>query len=168
MLDWNSQKRFSIFSMTITSPLRLLIAYVLKLGLRTKKVSHPFMAQRWWKVIYLTYYQGPYLHSYMLPRWGMPIGELWDLDKLAVKCRTEGRYTFFLSSAPDNVPGMLLSSCTSIMAKCRLIMSEQEAWEAGQMRWRCFEQCKAASIHLQKRTALEGYDARYSCTVPLL
>ena len=48
---------------------------------------------------------GPYLHAYMLPRWGMPIGELWGLEGLAEKCRKAGRYKFFLTSAPDNVPG---------------------------------------------------------------
>jgi hypothetical protein len=33
------------------------------------------------------------------------MGELWDLEKLAEKCKEEGRYTFFLTSAPDNVSG---------------------------------------------------------------
>ena len=37
----------------------------------------------------------------------MPMGELWDLEKLAEKCKAEGRYTFFLTSAPDNVSGKL-------------------------------------------------------------
>lgn len=35
------------------------------------------------------------------------MGELWDLEKLAEKCKEEGRYTFFLTSAPDNVSGKL-------------------------------------------------------------
>lgn len=35
------------------------------------------------------------------------MGELWDLEKLAEKCKAEGRYTFFLTSAPDNVSGKL-------------------------------------------------------------
>jgi len=41
----------------------------------------------------------------MLPMWGMPIGELWDLERLAEKCVKEGRYTFFLTSSPDYVHG---------------------------------------------------------------
>ena len=48
---------------------------------------------------------GPMLHAYMLPLWGMPMGELWDLEKLAQTCRQEGRYTFLVTSAPENVPG---------------------------------------------------------------
>lgn len=45
------------------------------------------------------------LHAFMLPMWGMPIGELWDLEKLSDKCKKEGRYTFFLTSSPDYVHG---------------------------------------------------------------
>lgn len=44
-------------------------------------------------------------HQNLLPRWGVPIGEMWDLDALADKCKREGRYEFFLSSMPTNVPG---------------------------------------------------------------
>ncbi|KAK5045501.1 hypothetical protein LTR84_009119 [Exophiala bonariae] len=45
------------------------------------------------------------LHEYLLPLWGLPIGEMWDLDKLAEMCRSRKQYTFFISSAPANVPG---------------------------------------------------------------
>jgi hypothetical protein len=44
-------------------------------------------------------------HRYLLPRWGCPIGEMWDLEKLAVICEEKGRYQFFFSSSPSNVPG---------------------------------------------------------------
>jgi len=33
----------------------------------------------------------------------MPIGELFDLEKLAAYCKEHKRYTFFLSSEPCNV-----------------------------------------------------------------
>lgn len=45
------------------------------------------------------------LHASMLPLWGMPIGELWDLEALSAKCKVLGRWTFLLTSAPGNVPG---------------------------------------------------------------
>lgn len=45
------------------------------------------------------------LHAAMLPLWGMPIGELWDLEALGVRCRRENRWTFLLTSSPANVPG---------------------------------------------------------------
>jgi hypothetical protein len=45
------------------------------------------------------------IHAFMLPLWGMPIGEMWDLEGLAEKCKELGQYSFFLTSAPDNVPG---------------------------------------------------------------
>ena len=35
----------------------------------------------------------------------MPIGELWWLDDLALDCAADGRYEFFVTSAPLNVPG---------------------------------------------------------------
>ncbi|KAJ4288930.1 hypothetical protein N0V90_011271 [Kalmusia sp. IMI 367209] len=45
------------------------------------------------------------LHAIMLPLWGMPIGELWDLEALSEKCKSGQRWTFLLTSAPGNVPG---------------------------------------------------------------
>ncbi|KIX98790.1 uncharacterized protein Z520_05251 [Fonsecaea multimorphosa CBS 102226] len=48
------------------------------------------------------------LHQYLLPRWGVPIGEMWDLDRLADVCKKKGQYAFFLSSVPANVPGEFL------------------------------------------------------------
>jgi kynurenine formamidase len=45
------------------------------------------------------------LHSFLLPRWGVPIGEMWDLDPLAELCKENNRYEFFLTSSPANVPG---------------------------------------------------------------
>ncbi|KAI9729221.1 MAG: hypothetical protein M1834_007013 [Cirrosporium novae-zelandiae] len=46
-----------------------------------------------------------YLHEYVLSLWGMPLGEMMDLEKLAQKCRERNRWTFFFSSAPANVEG---------------------------------------------------------------
>lgn len=40
--------------------------------------------------------------------WGVPIGEMLDLERLAARCRELGRWTFFVASVPDNTPGMLL------------------------------------------------------------
>ncbi|KZL83084.1 hypothetical protein CI238_09323 [Colletotrichum incanum] len=46
---------------------------------------------------------GLVLHPYFLSLFGMPIGELWDLSRLSAYCKTTGRYTFLLTSAPMNV-----------------------------------------------------------------
>lgn len=51
-----------------------------------------------------------HLHEYILSLWGMPLGEMLDLEKLAQICRQKNRWTFFFTSAPANVPGELLSS----------------------------------------------------------
>ena len=45
------------------------------------------------------------LHAALLPLWGVPIGELWDLEALSQKCRQENRWTFLVTSSPANVPG---------------------------------------------------------------
>ncbi|KAI8941701.1 hypothetical protein NX059_002910 [Plenodomus lindquistii] len=50
------------------------------------------------------------LHAALLPLWGMPIGELWDLERLSEVCERMGRYTFLVTSAPGNVPGGVGSS----------------------------------------------------------
>jgi kynurenine formamidase len=46
-----------------------------------------------------------FLHFHMLAFFGMPIGEMWNLEQLADDCAADGRYMFFLTSAPLNVPG---------------------------------------------------------------
>ena len=43
------------------------------------------------------------LHEVMLGGWGMPIGELFDLEKLGEHCKKIGRWSFFLVSKPTNV-----------------------------------------------------------------
>lgn len=44
--------------------------------------------------------EGRFLHFQLLPRLGMPIGELFDLDALAGACAADGRYDFMFTSAP--------------------------------------------------------------------
>jgi hypothetical protein len=48
---------------------------------------------------------GPFLHPSLLPLLGLPLGELWDLDALAVDCAADGTYDAFFTSAPLNMPG---------------------------------------------------------------
>jgi hypothetical protein len=43
------------------------------------------------------------IHDYLLPMWGTPVGELFDLEALSQKCQELGRYSFFVTSAPLNV-----------------------------------------------------------------
>ncbi|KAK1753300.1 putative cyclase-domain-containing protein [Echria macrotheca] len=49
------------------------------------------------------------LHRYFLNGFGMPIGELWDLKALGEHCKKTGRYSFLLTSAPLNHPGLVAS-----------------------------------------------------------
>ena len=46
-----------------------------------------------------------FFHQYLIALWGVPIGEMWDLEKLAETCRERGTYSFYFSSMPANVPG---------------------------------------------------------------
>ena len=46
-----------------------------------------------------------FLHFHMLAFFGMPIGEMWNLEGLADDCAADGRYDFFITSAPLNIPG---------------------------------------------------------------
>ncbi|KAK5117529.1 hypothetical protein LTR62_004951 [Meristemomyces frigidus] len=54
------------------------------------------------------------LHQYLLPRWGVPIGEMWDLEGLAKKCEEEGRWEFFVTSSPANVHGGVGSHANAV------------------------------------------------------
>jgi kynurenine formamidase len=49
------------------------------------------------------------LHDWLLAMWGTPIGELWDLEKLAENCARCQRWSFFLTSAPLNIKGGIAS-----------------------------------------------------------
>jgi kynurenine formamidase len=45
------------------------------------------------------------LHQVVIPNLGLTIGEMWDLDALAVVCAEQGRYDFLLSAAPLPITG---------------------------------------------------------------
>ncbi|QUC22866.1 uncharacterized protein UV8b_07107 [Ustilaginoidea virens] len=49
------------------------------------------------------------LHPWLLAGWGMPIGELFDLERLSEECSKRQRWTFFFSSMPLKVPGGVAS-----------------------------------------------------------
>ncbi|CAN6625914.1 hypothetical protein TRVA0_010S02366 [Trichomonascus vanleenenianus] len=49
------------------------------------------------------------LHHYLLAGWGVPIGELFDLDELSATCKRLNRYSFFVSSVPFNSVGGVAS-----------------------------------------------------------
>jgi len=46
---------------------------------------------------------GGLLHQWLLGGWGMPIGEMFDLEALSRKCEELGRWSFFVSSVPLKV-----------------------------------------------------------------
>lgn len=52
------------------------------------------------------------LHEWLLAGWGMPIGELFDLNQLSKECQKRKRWEFFFSSMPLKV------STFSHMLKC--------------------------------------------------
>lgn len=54
------------------------------------------------------------LHHYLIAGWGMPIGELFDLDALAAMCKKLNRYSFFVSSVPFNSVGGVSSSPNAV------------------------------------------------------
>lgn len=44
-----------------------------------------------------------FLHEWLLAGWGVPIGELFDLERLSQECRKRNRWSFFFSSVPLKV-----------------------------------------------------------------
>ncbi|CAK7200705.1 hypothetical protein SEUCBS139899_003403 [Sporothrix eucalyptigena] len=59
---------------------------------------------------------GVFMHEYLLPAWGVPVGELFDLEALSRMCIEHNRWTFFVTSAPLNMPGGVSSppNCLAI------------------------------------------------------
>jgi kynurenine formamidase len=58
-----------------------------------------------------------FLHRMLIAQLGMAIGELWWLSDLAADCAQDGRYEFFLTSAPLNVPGGTGSPANALAIK---------------------------------------------------
>lgn len=54
------------------------------------------------------------LHRRLIPGLGMPLGELWDLDELAVACAEQKRYEVCVVSVPLNVPGGVASPANAM------------------------------------------------------
>ncbi|KAF4995988.1 hypothetical protein FDECE_12615 [Fusarium decemcellulare] len=55
-----------------------------------------------------------YLHEKLLALWGCPIGELWDLEQLSVRCVERRQWTFFLTSSPNHVKGGVGSTANAL------------------------------------------------------
>ena len=85
-----------LFSFLTPSYLHLLIGHDRKLLLIMNREAWP--TQKEWSC-----------HEVMLAGWGMPIGELFDLEALGKHCKEPGRYEFFCVSEPTNVPGGVAS-----------------------------------------------------------
>lgn len=49
------------------------------------------------------------LHEYLLALWGVPIGEMVDLERVSELAKKHGRYTFFVTSAPFRTIGGVAS-----------------------------------------------------------
>ncbi|KAJ5730678.1 uncharacterized protein N7483_005186 [Penicillium malachiteum] len=49
------------------------------------------------------------LHEWLLAGWGLPIGELFDLERISQECRQRDRWSFFFSSGPLKVSGGIAS-----------------------------------------------------------
>lgn len=59
----------------------------------------------------------PFMHETILALWGMPIGEMFYLEALADACAQDGRYEFFLTSAPLNKLGGVASPPNALAIK---------------------------------------------------
>lgn len=80
---------------------------------------------------------GPYndpdvsIHQWALAGWGMPIGEMFDLEVLAEKCAERKRWTFFLCSVPLKVS--LVSPCRQDVVNCSQPIDSRRCGEP----WQC-------------------------------
>lgn len=61
--------------------------------------------------------EGGHLHWELLPRLGIPIGELWDLGALAADCAADGVYECMLTSAPLHLRGGVASPPNALALK---------------------------------------------------
>ena len=57
------------------------------------------------------------LHGNLLRDLGVFLGEIWWLEELAEDCADDGRYEFFISAPPLNIPGAVGSPLNPIAVK---------------------------------------------------
>jgi hypothetical protein len=58
-----------------------------------------------------------FAHFRLLPLLGIPLGELWDLDRLADDCANDRNYEFLLTSAPLNLHAGAASPANALAIK---------------------------------------------------
>ncbi|RFU34864.1 hypothetical protein B7463_g1440, partial [Scytalidium lignicola] len=58
------------------------------------------------------------LHEYLLGLWGVPIGEMFDLEALAKQCEEKKRWTFFFTSSPFNMPAPPITTTNPESLEC--------------------------------------------------
>lgn len=58
-----------------------------------------------------------FLHHTLLPLFGLPLGEMFNLDPLAADCAADGVYEFFFTSAPLNKQGGVASPPNALAIK---------------------------------------------------
>jgi hypothetical protein len=66
------------------------------------------------------------LHEVLLGGWGCPIGELFDLEKLAEQCNSAKRWSFFVTSEVCNVSHETKVAMPNLLMLYRF----QEEWQA--------------------------------------
>ncbi|KAH8666754.1 hypothetical protein BX600DRAFT_397622 [Xylariales sp. PMI_506] len=54
------------------------------------------------------------LHEFLLGLWGIPIGEMFDLEALAKQCEKKQRWSFLFVSTPLNMPGGIASLANAV------------------------------------------------------
>ena len=89
--------------------------------------------------------QPVFMHEVCLAGWGLPLGELFDLEALAAKCKELKRYTFFLSSEPMNVgshgtgEGAWDRGVMELMIRCREVWPVRQTRSPSSDRWKSMD-----------------------------
>jgi hypothetical protein len=79
----------------------------------------PFQSQTHW------------LHEWLLAGWGLPIGELFDLEELARECKKLGKWSFWFCSMPLKVCPMI----ARLAGRAMLIVRSGSWWGCKSAEW---------------------------------
>ncbi|KAJ5961399.1 hypothetical protein N7501_006340 [Penicillium viridicatum] len=67
-----------------------------------------------------------FLHEWLLAGWGVPIGELFDLEQLSQECRKRDRWTFFFSSVPLKVPATIVNYNRKLLRREKVVIQRRQ------------------------------------------
>ena len=89
------------------------------------------------------------IHQWCLAGWGMPIGEMFDLEELSATCKRLGRWSFFVASVPLKVSAAVESRLIMVSVVLTLTTDPGRCCEHGKCHCDLLERAEGFCSHIK-------------------